>query len=146
MSKVTQLGSGSRRTQAHVCLMLGIRPLTLLPNGPSTCLDVTLLNTGQSVERIDSPAWQNDTIDEWVHLCCSFPNSEEEFKLESNICRLSEAPPDTPMFCGTPHVWADAGFGKLWYLGPNLAHLFFLLMIFSYVWLCRASAAAWGFL
>ena len=63
MSKVTQLGSGSRRTQAHVCLMLGIRPLTLLPNGPSTCLDVTLLNTGQSVERIDSPAWQNDTID-----------------------------------------------------------------------------------
>lgn len=39
------------------------------------------------------------------------------------------------MFCGTPHVWADAGFGELWHLGPNLAHLFFLLMIF---FLCLA--------
>lgn len=33
LPKVTQLVSGSGRTQAHVCLMLGLRPLTL-PYGP----------------------------------------------------------------------------------------------------------------
>lgn len=92
------------------------------------------------------PAWQNDTIDLSGYIFVAPSQiAEEEFKLESSICRLSEAPPDTPMFCGTPHVWADAGFGELWHLGPNLAHLFFPFNDFFLMSGCAGSAHCVGF-
>lgn len=52
----------------------------------------------------------------WVHFCYQLP---KELRTETKAKPLQspEVPPDNPSL-----YWADAGFGKLWLLGPNRAH------------------------